>query len=160
MWSSFCTQWPKAALLTCESQGALPVAACESLSTALFTCVVCTFGLGLWQMLDADGLCLMVVLYMVLPDILAERCLARRTQACWKGCFTLAGASLADSGLLQVGLFPVAVHVICPLGWYLGKSGETQARRRRRRGKTASIRADREQKCHRHDTKLPHTHAS
>ena len=119
----------KASPLKCESQGALPVAACESLFTALFTCVVCTFGLGLWQMLDADGLCLMMVLYMVLSDILAERCLARRTQACWKGCFTLTGASLADSGLLQVGVFPVAVHVICPLGWYLGKSGETHARR-------------------------------
>ena len=36
--------------------------------------------LSLWQMLDADGWCLMMVLYMVLSDILAERCMARRTQ--------------------------------------------------------------------------------
>jgi hypothetical protein len=36
--------------------------------------------LALWQMLDADGWCLMMVLYMVLSDILAERRMARRTQ--------------------------------------------------------------------------------
>ena len=56
-------------------------------------------------MLDADGWCLMMVLYMVLSDILAERRMARRTQVRCKGCFTFTGASLADSGLLQVGLF-------------------------------------------------------
>ena len=37
--------------------------------------------LALWQMLDADGWCLMMVLYMVLSDILAARRMARRTQA-------------------------------------------------------------------------------
>ena len=30
-------------------------------------------------MLDADGWCLLMVLYMVLSDILADRCVARRT---------------------------------------------------------------------------------
>jgi len=39
--------------LKCESQGVLRVAACES---SFFSCVLCAFGLGLWQMLDADGL--------------------------------------------------------------------------------------------------------
>ena len=56
-------------------------------------------------MLDADGWCLMMVLYMVLTDILAERRMARRTQVRCKGCFTFTGASLADSGARQVGLF-------------------------------------------------------
>ena len=39
--------------LKCESQGVLRVAACES---SFFSCVLFAFGLGLWQMLDADGL--------------------------------------------------------------------------------------------------------
>ena len=40
------------------------------------------------------------MLYMVLSDILAERCMPQTTQVRWKGCFTFTGASLADSGLL------------------------------------------------------------
>ena len=91
--------------------------------------------LALWQMLDADGWCLMMVLYMVLSDILAERRMARRTQVRCKGCFTFTGASLADSGLLQSWFVSVvAVHVIFPFVLYLGKNGGTQARRWRRRG--------------------------
>ena len=91
--------------------------------------------LALWQMLDADGWCLMMVLYMVLSDILAERRMARRTQVRWKGCFTFTGASLADSGLLQSWFVSVvAVHVIFPFVLYLGKNWGTQARRWRRRG--------------------------
>ena len=171
--SRFWSAWQRSVSHWARSQSALAYRTvwvqsdCHGLRRSQFWCsaYVLPFDffrmlLSMWRLLDADGWCLMMVLYMVLSDVLAERRMARRTQACWKGCSTLAGASLADSGLLQVGLFPVAVHVICPLGWYLGKSGETQARRRRRRGKTASIRADREQKCHRHDTKLPYTHAS
>ena len=49
---------------------------------------LCAFSLGLWQMLDADGWCLLMVLYMVLSDTLADRSMARRQQVCWKGCFT------------------------------------------------------------------------
>ena len=52
---------------------------------------------------------LSMVLYMVLSDTLADRCMARRQKVRWKGCFTL-----HISGLLQVGLFLVAVHVIFP----------------------------------------------
>jgi hypothetical protein len=65
-------------------------------------------------MLDADGWCLLMVLYMVLSDILADRYMARRQQVRWKGCFTLTYFYWDFSGLLQVGLFLVAVHVIFP----------------------------------------------
>ena len=65
-------------------------------------------------MLDADGWCLLMVLYMVLSDILADRYRARRQQVRWKGCFTLTYFYWDFSGLLQVGLFLVAVHVIFP----------------------------------------------
>ena len=65
-------------------------------------------------MLDADGWCLLMVLYMVLSEILADRSMARRQQVRWKGCFTLTYFYWDFSGLLQVGLFLVAVHVIFP----------------------------------------------
>ena len=65
-------------------------------------------------MLDADGWCLLMVLYMVLSEILADRYMARRQQVRWKGCFTLTYFYWDFSGLLQVGLFLVAVHVIFP----------------------------------------------
>ena len=58
-------------------QGVLRLAACGS---SFYGSVLCAFSLGLWQMLDADGWCLLMVLYMVLSDILAERRMARRTQ--------------------------------------------------------------------------------
>ena len=61
-------------------------------------------------------------------DLLAGRCVARRTQARWKACFTLTYFHWDFSGLLQVGLFLVAAHVIFPfVFWYLGKSGLSQA---------------------------------
>ena len=110
-------------------------AACSGMWAFIYGCASCTFCLGLWQMLDADGWCLMMVLYMVLSDILAERRMARRTQVRCKWCFIFAGASLADSGLLQSWFVSVvAVHVIFPFVFYLGKNGGTQARRWRRRG--------------------------
>ena len=71
--------------LKCESQGVLRLAACGS---SFYGSVLCAFRLGLWQMLDADGWCLLMVLYMVLSDTLADRSMARRQQVCWKGCFT------------------------------------------------------------------------
>ena len=58
-------------------------------------------------MLDADGWCLMMVLYIVLSDILADTVVWQGdTQVRCKRCFIFAGASLADLWLaLQVGLF-------------------------------------------------------
>ena len=97
--------------LKCESQGVLRLAACGS---SFYGSVLCAFSLGLWQMLDADGWCLLMVLYMVLSDTLADRSMARRQQVCWKGCFTFTYFYWDFSGLLQVGLFLVAVHVIFP----------------------------------------------
>ena len=47
---------------------------------------------------------LSIALYMVLSD----------TQVRWKGCFTFTYFYWDFSGLLQVGLFLVAVHVIFP----------------------------------------------
>ena len=72
-------------------------------------------------MLDADGWCLLMVLYMVLSDTLADRSMARRQQVCWKGCFTFTYFYWDFSGLLQVGLFLVAVHVIFPFVFLFGK---------------------------------------
>ena len=63
---------------------------------------------GCWWMV------LSMVLYMVLSDTLADRCMARRQQVRWKGCFTFTYLYWDFSGLLQVGLFLVAVHVIFP----------------------------------------------
>ena len=63
---------------------------------------------GCWWMV------LSIVLYMVLSDTLADRCMARRQQVRWKGCFTFTYFYWDFSGLLQVGLFLVAVHVIFP----------------------------------------------
>ena len=92
--------------LRCESQGVLRVAACES---SFFSCVLFAFGLGLWQMLDADGLfwlwcstwcCLIFLMTGVWPG---ERKSAEKD-----------ALLLHISGLLQVGLFLVAVHVIFP----------------------------------------------
>ena len=97
--------------LKCESQGVLRLAACGS---SFYGSVLCAFSLGLWQMLDADGWCLLMVLYMVLSDTLADRSMARRQQVRWKGCFTFTNFYWDFSGLLQVGLFLVAVHVIFP----------------------------------------------
>ena len=92
-------------------QGVLRLAACGS---SFYGSVLCAFSLGLWQMLDADGWCLLMVLYMVLSDTLADRSMARRQQVRWKGCFTFTYFYWDFSGLLQVGLFLVAVHVIFP----------------------------------------------
>ena len=55
-------------------------AACSGMRVFIYGCVLCAFGLGLWQMLDADGWCLLMVLYMVLSDILADRYMARKQQ--------------------------------------------------------------------------------
>ena len=43
-------------------------AACSGMWVFIYGCVFCAFGLGLWQMLDADGWCLLMVLYMVLSE--------------------------------------------------------------------------------------------
>ena len=64
---------------------------------------------------------MIVVLYLVLSDILDDRCVARRTQVRWKGCFTFTYFYWDFPGLLQVGLFLVAVHVIFPFGFAFGK---------------------------------------
>ena len=128
--------------LKCESQGVLRLAAC---GYSFYGSVLCAFSLGLWQMLDADGWCLLMVLYMVLSHTLADRSMARRQQVCWKGCFTFTYFYWDISGLLQVGLFLVAVHVIFPFVFCLfGRERESQARRCRRCGKTSSIQAERE----------------
>ena len=97
------------------SQGVLHVAACGS---SFYGSVLCAFGLG---MLDADGWCLLMVLYMVLSDTLADRSMARRQQVRWKGCFTFTYFYWDFSGLLQVGLFLLAVHVIFPFAFCLGE---------------------------------------
>ena len=134
-------------------------AACSGMWAFIYGCASCTFCLGLWQMLDADGWCLMMVLYMVLSDILAERRMARRTQVRCKGCFIFAGASLADSGLLQSWFVSVvAVHVIFPFVLYLGKNGGTQARRWRRHGERQHAYEQTKKKCHR-KWQQPATHA-
>ena len=87
---------------------------------------------------------LSMVLYMVLSDTLADRCMARRQQVRWKGCFTFTYLYWDFSGLLQVGLFLVAVHVIFPFVFVFGRERESQARRCRRCGKTSSIQADKQ----------------
>ena len=46
---------------------------------------------------------LSMVLYMVLSDTLADRCMARRQQARWKGCFTLTYLWLATSWFVSGG---------------------------------------------------------
>ena len=123
-------------------------AACSGMWVFICGCVSCTFSLGLWQVLDADGWCLMTVLYMVLSDILAERRMARRTQVRWKGCFTFTGASLADFLAPSWFVSVVAVHVIFPFVLYLEKNGETQARRWRRRGERQHAYEQEKKKCH------------
>ena len=134
-------------------------AACSGMWAFIYGCASCTFCLGLWQMLDADGWCLMMVLYMVLSDILAERRMARRTQVRCKGCFTFTGASLADSGLRQVGLFLWWLCVLSFLSFFLGKNGETQEG-----GEGAekdSMHTSRHRKnATEDDSNLPHTPAS
>ena len=65
--------------------------------------VLCAFSLGLWQMLDADGWCLLMVLYMVLSDTLADRSMARRQQVRLKGCFTFTYFWLATSWFVSGG---------------------------------------------------------
>ena len=63
----------KASPLKCGSQGLmLPVVARRS---PFNSCVLCACGLHLQQILDADGWALVVVLYTVLSDLLAGRCL-------------------------------------------------------------------------------------
>ena len=114
-----------------------------------------------WQMLDADGWCLMMVLYMVLSDILAERRMARRTQVRWKGCFTFTGASLADSGLLQVGLF---LWWLCMLSFLSFFIWERTGELKREGGEGAekdSMHTSRHRKnATEDDSNLPHTPAS
>ena len=112
--------------LKCESQGVLRLAACGS---SFYGSVLCAFSLGLWQMLDADGWCLLMVLYMVLYDTLADRSMARRQQVCWKGCFTFTYFYWDFSGLLQVGLFLVAVHVIFPFFFCLWEGARISSKK-------------------------------
>ena len=120
-----------------RAQGVLRLAACGS---SFYGSVLCAFSLGLWQMLDADGWCLLMVLYMVLSDTLADRSMARRQQVRWKGCFTFTYLWLATSWFVSGGC-ACYLSIRCS---YLGKSGESQARRWQRRGKTSSIKAERE----------------
>ena len=131
-------------------------AACSGMWVFICGCFSCTFGLGLWQVLDADGWCLMTVLYMVLSDILAERRMARRTQVRWKGCFTFTGASLADSGLRQVGLFLWWLCVLSFLSFFGKERGNS--RRWRRRGERQHAYEQTQKKCHRR-WQQPATHA-
>ena len=119
-------------------------AACSGMWAFIYGCASCTFSLGLWQMLDADGWCLLMVLYMVLSDTLADRSMARRQQVCWKGCFTfklLLGLLWLATSWFVSGGCACYLSIRCS---YLGKSGESQARRWQRRGKTSSIKAERE----------------
>ena len=46
---------------------------------------------------------LSMVLYMVLSDTLADRCMARRQQVRWKGCFTFTYLWLATSWFVSGG---------------------------------------------------------
>ena len=105
-----------------RAQGVLRLAACGS---SFYGSVLCAFSLGLWQMLDADGWCLLMVLYMVLSDTLADRSMARRQQVRWKGCFTFTSLWLATSWFVSGGC-ACYLSIRCS---YLGKSGESQARR-------------------------------
>ena len=158
LWSSFCTQWPRGRPLSCESPGC---AACSGMRAFIYGCASCTFALGLWQMLDADGWCLMMVLYMVLSDILAERRMARRTQVRWKGCFTFIGASLADSGLRQNGLF---LWWLCMLSFLSFCIWQRRGKLKREGGEGAekdSMHTSRHRKkATEDDSNLPHTPAS
>ena len=86
----------------------------------------------------------MMVLYMVLSDILAERRMARRTQVRCKGCFTFTGASLADSGLLQVGLFLWWLCMLSFLSFCIWQRTGKLKKVAKARRKTACIRADTE----------------
>ena len=52
---------------------------------------------GCWWMV------LSMVLYMVLSDTLADRCMARRQQVRWKGCFTFTYLWLATSWFVSGG---------------------------------------------------------
>ena len=112
-------------------------------------------------MLDADGWCLMMVLYMVLSDILAERRMARRTQVRCKGCFIFAGASLADSGLRQNGLF---LWWLCMLSFLSFFIWERTGELKREGGEGAekdSMHTSRQRKnATENDSNLPHTPAS
>ena len=136
-------------------------AACSGMWAFIYGCASCTFALGLWQMLDADGWCLMMVLYMVLSDILAERRMARRTQVRWKGCFTFIGASLADSGLRQNGLF---LWWLCMLSFLSFCIWQRRGKLKREGGEGAekdSMHTSRHRKnATEDDSNLPHTPAS
>ena len=70
-----------------------------------------------------------MVLYMVLSDTLADRCMARRQQVRWKGCFTFTYFYWDFSGLLQVGLFLVAVHVIFPFFFCLWEGARISSKK-------------------------------
>ena len=70
-----------------------------------------------------------MVLYMVLSDTLADRSMARRQQVCWKGCFTVTYFYWDFSGLLQVGLFLVAVHVIFPFFFCLWEGASISSKK-------------------------------
>ena len=77
---------------------------------------------------------------MVLSDTLADRCMARRQQVRWKGCFTFTYLWLATSWFVSGGC-------ACYLSFRFfvsGRERESQARRRRRCGKTSSIQADKQ----------------
>ena len=125
----------------------------------IYGCASCTFALGLWQMLDANGWCLMMVLY---------------SGVVWYSCWTAYGKENASplkrmlyfhwgfSGWLWLApkwfVSVVAVHVIFPFVLYLAKKGETQARRWRRRGERQHAYEQTQKKCHRR-WQQPATHA-
>ena len=146
----------KGSPLKCESQGVLRLAACRS---SFYGSVLCAFSLGLWQMLDADGWCL---LYGALHGVV------------WYSCWQVYGtetASLLERMLyfykLLLGLLWLATSWFVSGGCacylsircsYLGKSGESQARRWQRRGKTSSIKADKRKNATEDESNLQ-THA-
>ena len=83
---------------------------------------------------------LSMVLYMVLSDTLADRCMARRQQARWKGCFTFTYLWLATSWFVSGGC-------ACYLSFRflsLGGSGNLKQEGAEGAGKTSSIQADKQ----------------
>ena len=154
--------------LKCESQGVLHVAACGSSFYGSFVRLQSrpVADVGCWWMVSVDGALHGVVWY-----------------SCWQ-VYGTETASLLERMLyfyiLLLGLLWLATSWFVSGGCacylsircsYLGKSGESQARRWQRRGKTSSIKADRERMplkmkatCHTclqaDESNLPHMLAS